>query len=622
MSKVLDISDLDTYLLSLVSTDVKDVFRDASIGVQRLLRFNNNYKNGANANDNDDDADVDDDIDAGAKRSTTKFMKRLQILCRRCIAVSTKTETDLSWLLEFVTILMTQGTTPGAQLLGFRSTSRAESRTTGSRHPPPQQKNENSTRRRRRRMVVVYAFLRVVLPKLYAHIKVRGLDYATTSNIDDDDNGNDNNNTQTTIPSPLTMRLQQHPQQQQQQQYHAAIDDDDDDDDEVEKEQQHQLSLKRKQMIVRTVFQFIDTTIPIVRLTLLLSCWMKNATNSNNNNHGPIGNNTNINNSTNTGGNLAMYVAGLSYKYDNQNNDIIAGNNSSTTTTMTTTETKHDRTIATPTTEETGTSSSPAAAAVSKSTPASASVSLFVLFAYQRWYYRELYELVWERIGRNVLIGCQEMHTLVLVPFWNQNHKHRIRWKKWNRKWEQLYKTIWKFGVVPSLSLFRQRHQPQPPQQPQQQFLSSNDDNNNAPPIVINKKNKKSGGSGGGYCCPICGTDDIGIPYQLIVNKDDCDCYYNNASLNNNNNNITTTATNCDCNCVAIICCYTCLWKYTVDNHNASTTLDSANSGFTRSNGIGNVDDADVNSIIITIPCPVCYQDITLDNTNIQRCAI
>ncbi|OEU12902.1 hypothetical protein FRACYDRAFT_244175 [Fragilariopsis cylindrus CCMP1102] len=225
---------------------------------------------------------------------------------------------------------------PAAHLLGFGYKT---STTTTSSSNNVENSNSSSSnvinKRRRRRIqrlqILLYAFLRIVLPKLYEIMKRKGIDYYVNKKEEEEKDMSSSSLSPLPPSSPLTLQLS-HQQQKQEKKIDVRI------------KLLKQISSNRKKLIIQKIVQCIDTTIPIIRLSLLLSCWNTNQKNQNTNQHG---------------GNLSMFLSGLSF-----------------TTTATSANTM---------------SSSPLPIASS---------TLFVLYAHRRWFHREFVDLVWNRIGR------------------------------------------------------------------------------------------------------------------------------------------------------------------------------------------------------------------------------
>lgn len=237
--QLLDLVDLDRYLLSLLSTDLAETVRYVLLTKKTLL-----------------------------DREEKEFWKE---------PPAEKFPQTTYWqdALAFFSIWLSRGNTPGATALGFGLASQQEQQ---------QQLQQRSsfwrwiTRATRtnignnslfRYKIFLYATLRIVLPRLYDHLKSKGLEYANkeTSNLQ---------------PSQdlLSLKLKSNSSE---------------DEGFPEPNQVQKLAIQRQKLVVRTILHWIDGMIlPTARLALLLSCWACT--------------------DQGHGGNLSLWMSGLSYQ--------------------------------------------------------------------------------------------------------------------------------------------------------------------------------------------------------------------------------------------------------------------------------------------------------------------
>ena len=178
--------------------------------------------------------------------------------------------------------------------------------------------------------------------------------------------------------------------------------------------------MQRRKLVIRMIFQWLDGAIlPLMRLALLLSCWART----------DLGH----------GGGLALWMSGLSYQPRKQR------------------------------------------AQTAFSTATSVTLPLFVLYAHRRWFQREALELLWNKIGRSLLVlqrETTEMGSSVvssLVTEW------RMKVVCWSYKLKVL--------LFPKTAIFPKSSE------------SSIDD----------KKEPQSETEP----CALCGTDKVVVPYRL-----------------------------------------------------------------------------------------------------------
>ncbi|OEU06578.1 hypothetical protein FRACYDRAFT_254262 [Fragilariopsis cylindrus CCMP1102] len=357
-SKLLDVSDLNTYFTSSLFL---------------LFGLDNGGNNGGTAGTGNDAIITDED--------NSIISKYLVIVYQRIRSSNT-----VQLLFEFITTIYLginsnsndddgaaaggSGSivlSPAAHLLGFgykttattTNTTKVES---NSNNVISSTQRRRHRRRRRRQLVQIisYAFLRIVLPKLYEIMKRKGIDYINNKEEEEEEGEED---VSSSFSSPLTLQLSQEHQEKK----------------EVKKEDDvkvirttkllQQISWNRKKLIIQKIIQSIDTTVPIIRLLLLLSCWKQNQ-NTNTNQHG---------------GNVSMYLSGLSYN----------------------------------------TASATSANTMSSSPLPIASSTLFVLYAHRRWFHREFVDLVWNRIGRSLITTSNEINEMI-IPFYQKQKQYLL----------------------------------------------------------------------------------------------------------------------------------------------------------------------------------------------------
>ncbi len=287
--QLLDLADLDGYLLSLLSTDLAETIRYALLAKNTILE--------------------------PAEKDSWKE------------TVNTTSDAASWWedFLAFLTIWVSHGNTPGAKALGFGipEASQQHQRSSFWRWVERATRGNSTVFRYK---ILIYGFCRIVLPRLYERMKIKGLEYA---NAEDDRNSEQQH---------LSLRLQAIPKQEDNTSISAPD----------ESKEVRNLALQRRKLVVRAILGWMDgMLLPSARLALLLSCWIRN--------------------DSGHGGNLSMYMSGLSYQRNTTSPARIA------TRTM---------------------------------------IPLFVVYAHRRWFHREAIELLWNKIGRGLLVVQQETSEL------------------------------------------------------------------------------------------------------------------------------------------------------------------------------------------------------------------
>jgi hypothetical protein len=161
-------------------------------------------------------------------------------------------------IVQTITILVTQGTTPACNALGLNVVVVAKDGAASRQQNRKQRQQRFSTSFQKR--ILLYTFLHLYVPQIYQHLK-------------------------DTWRSHSLMLLQQ----QQQQQQH----DQDDDDDDEQPTTTTRIAQKRRQLVFTKLFETIDTITPLLRLAVLLKCWKGAKTSS-----------------------VAMFLSGLQYTTD------------------------------------------------------------------------------------------------------------------------------------------------------------------------------------------------------------------------------------------------------------------------------------------------------------------
>jgi hypothetical protein len=385
--KLLDLADLDGYLLSLLSSDLAEAFSYALLAKKNLSE---GIFGGETANAN-----------ASIRTSNN---------------TGTSSSSWWKWedLLLVATIWASHGETPGARALGVRLVDRATPN--GRRHrfsfwlwllgasASGEHYHHHRTDRRGnssnsfRNRIFLYAILRVVLPRLYERLKARALEYAhrdesvernATEKHETDEEPDESQH-------ELSLRLQAPPQSGRD----SGVDEEKKNNDAgadkasaTETAAIRALALQRRKLVLRKMILWLDGAIlPSMRLALLLSCWA-----------GVDGGH---------GGNLALWWSGLSYQ--SQKTAVAANPNPNASPPTTPNQNALSSTV----------------------------VPLFVLYAHRRWFHKEATELLWNKIGKGLLAihgDTSAMCASVAEALRNEWRMRTVRWSyRFYNAWENL----------------------------------------------------------------------------------------------------------------------------------------------------------------------------------------
>jgi hypothetical protein len=474
--KLLDLADLDGYLLSLLSTDLAEACKYALMAKENIFgAVGSNSENNENSNPE------------AASHSSTFVPWRWQ------------------WedFLAVATIWASRGQTPGARALGFHLVETTIETTTtpnssrqssfwwwllgairGGNINSNRSNNNNNIFRNK---IAVYAILRVILPRLYERLKSKGLEYA---NREEPFGGDATENEEKQHERPISLRLQPPPKPMPQRDDDGGFgcDDGDGNDDKTSREPPYivpkppcaeatkanekaeaavaaatirAIALQRRKIVVKTVVRWLDGMIlPSMRLALVVSCWTGH--------------------DRGHGGNLALWWSGLSYELSqpppptttNNKNTTTANNNNNTMTANTLT--------------------------------ATTTLPLFVLYAHRRWFHKEAMELLWNQVGRGLLVLHGEISELsssvssALVIEW------RTKVLRWSYQLDRLSRKIQGIDITSHVG-----------------GQTNNHPNNENDAGFTDKQNES---------CILCGTNEVVVPYRLVE-------------------------------CCGKVVCYVCLWE-------------------------------------------------------------
>jgi hypothetical protein len=463
--KLLDLADLDGYLLSLLSTDLVEACRYALMAKENILgaaagivgskSLNLKYSNSDNDSEhyNENAGDHNNNNSEGSSQHSSSSSWRW------------------GWwqwedLLAVATIWASHGQTPGARALGFHLVETSPNNSgsfwwwlLGAIRGGTMNRNNIIKNNIFRNKIVVYAILRVVLPRLYERLKSKALEYA---NREEPFGGDAIENDEQ--ERPLSLRLQPPPKPMSQ---HREKNDeggvgrngDGNDNDvlkppcaEASKSNIRALALQRRKLVVKTLVRYLDGVIlPSMRLALLVSCWT-----GHDNGHG---------------GNLALWWSGLSYEQSQLQQPSPPNNKTNTTANSKTNNALTANTTMLP---------------------------LFVLYAHRRWFHKEAMELFWNKIGRGLLVLHGETSELwssvssALVIEW------RTRVMRWSYRLDRLLSRNFRGSI----------------------------DNSIVTRVVVgggqttNANNSNDNENGAGFTdnepCILCGTHRVVVPYRLV----------------------------------------------------------------------------------------------------------
>ena len=224
--QLLDREKLDSYLLSLLSSDLFDTLYYALVVKGTIWESIAVARNKQPGNCN----------------SEQPTIQRLE-------ESSQTGQSGIKWLrwkdlLAVLTIWASHGQTPGARALGFDIFDAANTSQTGAQNSrlsfwwwiTGSTCNNVGRAALIRYKILLYAFLRSVLPRLYEHIKSKGFEYANSPTI-----GIEEGDSEREAKEQPNIRI---------------------------------LALQRRKLFIRTILQWMDRAIlPSVKLTMLLLCW-------------------------------------------------------------------------------------------------------------------------------------------------------------------------------------------------------------------------------------------------------------------------------------------------------------------------------------------------------------
>ena len=330
--KLLDLPDLDEYLLSLLVPDLSELGREAQTFLAKLKTNDGNLWSSNATSEEQQQRRERNSNDSG----NPSFWKDL---------------------LAVATIYASRGQTPGARALGVELVERNQTtdhqqRITNHRSTWSlgwlmgilginNYKNNDSFLHR----LLIYGILRVMLPRIYERWKAKALKYVEQSekaSLEEE----------TTATEQISLRLQSKEEDSKVPEAYHQI---------KNNHKQKLLGKQRRRLVVQTIFRWIDVLVPSMRLALVLSCWKRNKS------------------AGKHGGNLALWWSGLAYQSKQQK----------------------------PTNVSNGQASSN-----NNSNPTSIVLPLFVLYAHRRWFHREVVELLWNRLGRSLLVVQGETSRL------------------------------------------------------------------------------------------------------------------------------------------------------------------------------------------------------------------
>ena len=475
--KLLDLTDLDGYLLSLLSADLTDAIKYAFLAKQTIAAAvvattaASSKKNRGGSHENNNTHENNTHEESATTRTTT-----------------TTTTTDLkdasslplpraSWwkwedVLAFVTIWASRGQTPATRALGFRL---VEAPADNRPHPPfslwrwlagaigsSSNNNGSSTSASSsqqlwsfRCKIGLYAILRIVLPRLYERAKAKALEYADREEDDDenddDDEKEEENETGREPPQPLVFGLRPHgsdpllripptaePETPRTPSASTA------------NREMRALAVRRRKRVLRMIFRGLDGMNLYMRMVLLLSFWAGH--------------------DRSHGGNPSAWWSGLSYAHAPPP----------------------------PTAAATGTTGSASATTATATATTNAPVpavypTLFVAYAHRRWLAKEAKELL-VRIGWIWQTVRGDTSSLVSAVAKSLREDLRLRVLRWSYRFAQFRRRLAATRMAARI----------------------------LPAGILRPPADGAGGVGGGDAvvrpvgpCPMCGAKNIVVPYRL-----------------------------------------------------------------------------------------------------------